>query len=180
MNLSRALTFLRIHWLRQGWPLQAGLAALVACAVAYALLLRPFESELDQLQSQNVSRAQKPLQPAGAVSDRSADMTALLASLPADEHVLDALYSIHILAQDAGLVLDKGEYRSVQEPGSVLRRHEFVFPTKGRYPPLQAWLRTLAQEQPTLALSSLVVQRDNVQSDTVDARVTFVLFAKAP
>jgi hypothetical protein len=180
MTLNHLLIVLRLHWFRQGWPLQAGTVLLLAAAASYLALLRPLQGNVVQLQAQNLTRSQALLQSATGQPDRGNDQAHFLASLPADDQVLSAVYAIHTLAQKAGVTLDKGEYRSLQEPGSNLRRHELVFPAKGPYPPLQSWLRTLAQEQPTLALSSLSVQRDNVLSEAIEARVTLVLYAKAP
>lgn len=105
-------------------------------------------------------------------------------SLPgADQRV--ALQS-QVLAQarQQGLAINAVQYTGSKQTwaaqdGTVLWRQRMVMPVEGGYGAVRAWLAQLLKE-PALSIDSLDLQRGDVMSDQVKARVSVSLWWRRP
>jgi len=103
----------------------------------------------------------------------------LHASLPTDSDALAVIERLHHAATLHGVELPQGDYRLSRDASGTLLRYQITLPARGGYPQLRAWLADLMNALPTIALDGLAVQRDDVGSGRIDARVRLTLFLKA-
>ncbi|KGM39979.1 hypothetical protein JY96_07840 [Aquabacterium sp. NJ1] len=87
-------------------------------------------------------------------------------------------------ARQQGLVVNAVQYAGSKQPwaaqdGVVLWRQRMVMPVEGGYGAVRAWLAQLLQE-PALSIDSLDLQRSDVMSDQVKARVAVSLWWRRP
>lgn len=165
---------------RHGWSALLGLALLVFAVAAQFLGVDPVREDTAQLRAHAVAQrrqdAQRPTQ-----MDASAKQVAdFYAGLPADSQALDAIALIHQSARQGGVKLATGEYRQVREGSNALLRYQFTLPARASYASLRVWLDDVMNRLPTAALDEISFHRDDVGSDSVDARVLLTLFVRAP
>ncbi len=173
---------LQVQWERQGWAARAGLSLLVLAAIGYFALVLPLRDDIERIRTANEEQTRRQ---ALARTPGAQQVSALefLATLPADDQVLAPVGTVVRLAQEAGVVLDKGEYRLLRDAGAAsssstvgVERYQLSFPARTRYGMLRRWLSAALHDVPGLALSSLSLQRDTTQAELVEARVIFTLY----
>jgi hypothetical protein len=174
------LAHLRFQYYRHGWSAAAGLA-LIAGAIGFQYFgvaeQRAQATELRVKQSALRQRlAQRPIQEETA-NKRYADF---FASLPAANGALEAITVIHRSAGANGIKMANGEYRLVREGNTQWQRYQITLPAHSSYPRLRAWLAELMNAVPALALDEISFQRDDVGSDSVEARLRMTLFLRGP
>ena len=182
MNASRA----RVAGLAQAWLHYAalrlgrsgltGVALLVACALVLGIhALRDDTGALQQCIAQ--ARAELQRTPTAHAAARTPQ--SLLAELPAAEQVPDFIEAVHHRAEQAGLQIERAEYRApVLASGQVLRS-QMVLPVNGPYPALASWLADVLRDHPSAALDEITVQRDAVATDQLHARVVLSHYSRS-
>ena len=88
---------------------------------------------------------------------------------------------LEALSQAAGrnkLVLARVESRESQPLGSGYARQEYVFPLRGSYPALRAWLADIQRLSPAVLVDDVVLRREDIARDTVDATVRVSILMK--
>lgn len=150
----------------------AGLLLLVAGVAAQWLLVAP-EIEAGQRLQQDWQRLAR----ASASGVRSQAPVDVLDGLAKDSDVPAVVAGLFASAREAGLALDKGEYRLTKGKDGELGQYQISLPLSGSYPVLRDFMNE-AMRQPGLALDSVKLSRDSVETGTVDAHVQFTLFVR--
>lgn len=158
---------------------------LAIAAMAIALLALVFEVafvlplEL-QVQQKRTAAARVPNV---AHSDSSAGMpraqlAAFYRQLPPIEEARDLVHRLHSHARDAGLQLDRGEYRPPAGAASQLLRYQIVLPVTGTYPQVRRFLMAAMQDMPNLALDGVDFRREPGSPPRVEAQLRFTGFMR--
>ncbi|HMU90950.1 MAG TPA: GspMb/PilO family protein [Pseudomonadales bacterium] len=164
---------------RHGWPAAAGLLLGLMALLWQLVIVQAVRSEtLAQQAALEALRHQRAAQstPRQVEGRRLSD---LHASLPTDSDALAVIERLHHAATLHGVELPQGDYRLSRDASGTLLRYQITLPARGGYPQLRAWLADLMNALPTIALDGLAVQRDDVGSGRIDARVRLTLFLKA-
>jgi hypothetical protein len=172
--MARLMNIGLFHVSRLGRVGALGAALIAGALAADALVLRPMEARLDALIAAN-QRAL--LVPAAERRQRlSAGAAARTALEPEAAAVLRRLFDS---ADEAGIELARGDYRLVQEQDAGYRRYQLTLPVYGSYPAIRAFLAGVLADEPALALNSLLLRRDAIESADLEATLRFTLFLEA-
>jgi hypothetical protein len=101
-------------------------------------------------------------------------------ALPTADKRLALQSAVLAAAKDKGLLVSAVQYQGARTPwsaheGAVLWRQRLIMPVEGSYPAVRAWLAQVSQE-PALSLDEVNLQRPDVMSDQVKARVSVSLW----
>lgn len=179
MNAELLTAHLRHQLHRHGWPAAAGLLLGIIALLWQLIAVQAVRDQaLTQQAAQQALRRQHAPQstPQQVAGNRLSD---LYASLPTGSGALDVIERLHQAATLHGVELPQGDYRLSRDASGTLLRYQITLPARGRYPQLRAWLAELMNALPSVALDGLAIQRDDVGSAQVDARVRLTLFMKA-
>jgi hypothetical protein len=171
----------RFELARHGWPMGLG---LIVSGVAAGLVLfatpslreRTHSLQLEQLAAR--SHALKASADPQELQRRQwADF---YARLPAADGALEAVATIQRVATAHGVQLAHGEYRLSRDAGAPLMRYQITLPARSDYRRLRGWIGDVMNAVPSASLDEFSLRRDDAGSATVDARVRFTLYLRAP
>jgi hypothetical protein len=163
---------LQFHVLRHGALGALGMALIGFALVFDVLVLGPLESERDALVERNALAAialptalETPGQD-GRVARRVA------------ERADDTLRRMFVAAGKAGLTLDEGNYQlsRSQEDGQV--RYQLTLPVQGAYTDIRDFTGQMLNDDPALALSSVLMTRGAIAEGEIEATLQFVLYLR--
>jgi hypothetical protein len=160
------------------WSGAAGIALLAAALVLYGTAVRPALERAGALQREaaELSKSLGARGPdAGRVSGRS-QLSNFYAFFPLLEQLPDLLGQVQAAAERHDLLLEKGEYRVAQDPGFRLARYQAIFPVRGSYAEVRAFVNEVLEQVPSAALEELVVKRDSIDDPQTQARVRLTFF----
>lgn len=178
MTLNNMVAHLRFQLGHHGWPAAAGLALIAGALAVQFLGVELVQAKTVALRaSQTAQRQRLAQQPSqeNAASKRTADF---YASLPEATGALEAIEVIHSIAAAKGVKLATGDYRLVREGGAHLQRYQITLPARASYPGLRAWIAEVMNAVPSAALDEISFRREDVGSDSVEARVRITLFLR--
>ncbi len=72
--------------------------------------------------------------------------------------------------------ISSSEYRMVREKGWKLARYEMILPVRGKYPQVRAFIADALRVVPAMALVDIVIKRDGVESELLEASLKFNLY----
>jgi hypothetical protein len=171
----------QFHLARHGWPLSLGLA-LIGVAAAVGLFVTPplREKAESQLLAQHAARDSRQLPQTDPQALKRQQWADFYAGLPAADGALEAVAAIQRVAAAHGVELAHGEYRLSRDAGAPLMRYQITLPARSDYPRLRAWIGDVMNAVPSVSLDEFSLHRDDAGSATVDARVRFTLYLRAP
>jgi len=166
-----------------GWPGIAGLLLLLAAAVGQLVLVPQQRSAAAAAQAEAGRRhdAYARLAGGGQAGGKVTAGEALAQfreRLKPEKQADELMETIQRDAQKAGLAPAGTEYKWQRQPELKLAEVRIAMPLKAGYAPLRAFLKDVLADVPGLALEQCDLQRDNIGSTSVDARLRFVLFLK--
>lgn len=172
-------------WLRQlGWPGLLGALVLLACVVfiegvlpARRQQVAQTESEVRRLRHGLISQASAASEP-DAVSRADQPQQAwsrLWSGLPDERERWGLQERVLASAAQVGVPLQAVQWQGEAVKWGGLWRQRMVMPVQAPYPALRTWLDRLQQE-PALSVDALDIQRNDVQSDQVQAQVSISLW----
>jgi hypothetical protein len=88
-------------------------------------------------------------------------------------HWISKLYDA---AAQQNLSLDQGDYQFTQDKDSNLIRCEILLPIKGDYVQIRKFIARVLTDVPSLALDTIVFNRQKITDTTVDAQLGFTLY----
>jgi Tfp pilus assembly protein PilO len=166
-----------------------GLAIMLGCGLFFAITIQPLKNQIiltqEQLEQLEQTRPQAIIaanKQEPVINDVALDVAAFKQLLPQANTLQHWLGLINKAAFKHGLKLNKGDYKFTQvKQGQIARNqqtssYEIVLPVTGQYAQIRQFIAHALQLQPSLALSSIKIQRDNTLSPNVEARLVFVLF----
>jgi hypothetical protein len=182
LQLQPMVDRLRFTLLAAGWP---GIAGLLLLLVGAGLLLvmpqqwAAVEAAKDtaERRHQEYLRATEGGGSGGTGAGES--LTRFRELLPAETQADEAMEIIQRDAQKHGLVLTGTDYKWLRQPNEKLAQVRIAMPVKADYPQLRAFVKDVLVDVPGLALEQFDLQRDNIGSASIDARLRFALFLKA-
>jgi len=171
----------QFHLVRHGWPLSLGLL-LIGCAAAVALFATPplREQAESRVLAQRAARDSRQLPQTDPQALKRQQWGNFYAGLPAADGALEAVAAIQRVAAAHGVELAHGEYRLSRDAGAPLLRYQITLPARSDYPRLRAWIGDVMNAVPSVSLDEFSLRRDDAGSATVDARVRFTLYLRAP
>lgn len=173
---------LRFALIAAGWPGIVGLALLLAGAGGLLLAVPQqweaatvAKSEAERIQHDYARLNDVATTGQGGPGQALADFRELLTT---EEQADEAMEIIQRDAQKHGLVLAGTEYKWQRRLNVKLAEVHIAIPVKAGYSPLRAFVKDVLADIPGLALEQFDLQRENIGSSEVDARLRFSLFLK--
>lgn len=177
---------MNLFWLKRvglagvlGWLMLAG-AAWTA-----RVWLPQQRTQVEELGSQarrtrHEMQAQAQHSPVQLIRSPDQAWQTLWQALPVADKRVDLQASVLSAAKDQGLSISAVQYQGSRMPwsaheGAVLWRQRMVMPVDGTYPAVRSWLAQLLKE-PALSVDSVDIDRSDVMSDQVKARVSVSLW----
>ena len=180
MKISTLLYSARVAADRTGGVGGAGIALLAAAAAFYVSTVIPaqerlsaLQSRLDRADSRGVAEAalRSPLQPSG--------IRQFVEFFPTLDTAPRWLKSLYAIAERENLELLKGTYRVSEDPALAMVRYTVSLPVRGRYPQIRRFIAAALNEVPIASLEGVVLQRDKVSDEVVEASVALTLHLRA-
>lgn len=156
----------------------AVLAALLAFALAFETHLRAelVRERAAAVQLRAQATANTATQPVAMGLEK--ELHAFEAQLPTVDDRMQILADLFGLAQHHQLVLAKGEYRLQRDDQSDLARFQIVLPIKGDPGAIRRFVQDALAANPALAFEALVLKREHLRHEAVDAKVQLILFMR--
>lgn len=156
----------------------AGLACLVTAFLLAATQTLPIRAEnakqtrlLAELRARVAAKAVPP-SPVDPVPQPLTD-------LPPTGTAAEQIGTLEHLARAHGIALPRGQYSATRQPGGAFTRWQIVLPVETTYPALHAWLATLLERLPNLALDEIKLKRERIESATLQAELHLVLYVES-
>ncbi|SEL57581.1 hypothetical protein SAMN05216359_111110 [Roseateles sp. YR242] len=100
-------------------------------------------------------------------------------ALPAHDEIPQAVGELLMLAENENLLVDKGDYRLQLDPQGGFVRYRMTLPVKGDASAVRRFILASLRGQRTLALESVQFKREGAGSRALEARIQWVLLARA-
>lgn len=175
----KRLSWALARWLevRGRWQLPV-FVAFVFMAVFYFSAIIPAQHQLARAQRHHADLSvRKTLYLTAAhAAEATADIPAIIQSLPSYRTVPQALSRIFSLAKDLDVALDIGDYRYHRNRGEMFGRYQIELPLVTDYPTLRVLIARLMNDMPFAAIDDISLVREDVESDVVEARLRITLF----
>ena len=160
---------------RLGWPGLSGLVAMALAGITFATVVQPMQKEAAALEQRAEKLARLPVPVAHVVTVRD-----WRADLPAGDQAYTRLKRLFRAAEDAGLRLSEGSYRHVTDKKTAVQRLIVEMPVSGDYRAMRAFLAYALNQDDSLALESLDIQRNSMTELELEADMRFVFFVGEP
>jgi hypothetical protein len=160
---------------RLGWPGLSGLVALVVAGMMLTSLVQPMQKHIAELEARaaKLESQPAPVTPIVTVRDWRAD-------LPAGDQAYTRLTRLFRAAEDAGLSLSEGSYRHVSDKKAAVQRLIVEMPVSGDYAAMRSFLAYALNQDESLALESVEIQRGSMTEAELEGDLRFVLFVGEP
>jgi hypothetical protein len=166
---------------RMGLPGLLGLCLLAGAAWLHWAWMPRQQVQTDDLGSQTRRLRHELLAASAAPAASVAQLTpetawsALVSGLPDATQRLRLQSQVMDSARTKGLTMAAVQFKGGQDGVPGVWRQRVVVPVEGRYSDVRAWVADLLRE-PALSLDALDIQRTDVMSDAVKARVSVSLW----
>jgi len=167
-----------------GWAGWVGFSLMVVAALWQVIAVHNLDLRLAELKQKRIALETLIAQGAAArVGSSEERLNDFYAFLPGNTAPAMAIEQIHAAAQERGVLLATGEYKALRDnsvgAGPKVLRYQMVYPLKGTYTQVRAWLGDVMNGLPGLALDDINFRREGVGSEMLEARVRLTLFYKA-
>jgi hypothetical protein len=89
------------------------------------------------------------------------------------------IYQLLDLVEQHGFTLNRSDYSTRAIPQSKMMLYQIKFPLVGRYPNIRHFVTDVMNKLPSIALSHLSFQRDDIKQGEVSANIEFFLYTKS-
>ena len=159
-----------------------GLGLLVIAVVLLFTMVLPqkttlqtLKSRVETLQAQPLSESQKASRPTQKINDNQA-LQIFYDFFPDIDSSPFWIRELTKIAKNQRVEINSSDYRLVKEKGDRLARYEMILPVRGRYPQIRAFIADALQTVPAMAISGIVIKRDNVKTEQLDVRLEINLY----
>lgn len=151
---------------RLGWPGLVGSLLLVAASLFWQTQTQALNNTLIALETE----------PVEAYPTARPDPEPWQVEWPKADQFPVLLGHVFAAAHDAGLQIERGDYRLVRERDSHLWRQRFTLPLSGGYPQVRVFLKDVMNAYPNLSLDSIQMQRDEIGNADLAVTMTFSFY----
>lgn len=155
---------------RLGWLPVVAAALLVVAVLCLALVLPVQRLRVEALENELAAAVEQSASKV-AVAPQEPPLNAFQRLLMPQAQTNDLLRQIHQIAQNAGVVTVQADLRRVNDNAGVASQLQIALPARGDYAALRRFCLTLLSAIPSLSLDQLVLKREQVQNNQVDAQI---------
>lgn len=171
------------HGARLGWLGGAG-ALLMVFSTAFQLTMSSkIRNEIIELQDEAArlqTRHQMALtQPVAVKPGVAQQLTTFYEFFPPQGALPDRLSKVYAAARKRGVILERGEYKVVQEQGWRLLRYQITLPVKGSYEQIRGFAADVLAAVPASAIDEITLKRDGIGATVIEAQIKLTLFLGA-
>ncbi len=181
-RLKNGLLQLRWQIARLGMIGKTGLGLLVVSCLFFLVAVLPQDATLQALKEQ-AETMQAELQSeaggesiAGSKMSRDQTLQVFYDFFPRIDSSPFWIRELVRVAKQRGVEINSSEYRLIHEKGSRLTRYEMMLPVRGSYSQIRAFIADALQAVPSMAITSIVMKRENIQSARLEARLEINLY----
>ncbi len=150
------------------------LGVLLFCAFFHFSAVRPLERELAaQRATAERLKSRSPVMLANA-PDKADELRRFYDLFPPVAQLPDELERIYGLARDAGLKIQKGEYR-LESRGAGLMSYRVTFPVTGTYGEIRQFVGTALRDMPIASVDTLRFERKRVADAQLEGQVRLTI-----
>lgn len=154
-----------------------GLALVAFCAAFAWGGLKPLHESVHETRAQVELISQRPRNLAAApVQEKKLSARAL--DLPSAADALPQVMRLSDLAEAQGLKLRQGDYRLHRDRDAGVVAYQMHYPVTGSYAALRAFINRALEEFPALALEEVLIRRNSIGAQDVEARLRFTLYLR--
>ena len=160
---------------RLGWLGGAAVLMLLAVLPAYFLVVSPVKmalAEATQLASMPHTTAQKPM----TATD---NLHAFLQALPPVSNRATSIKAVMDLAASKNMLLDEVTYKADNMLNDAISHTQIEFTVVASYSEIQNFLSTLLHQLNYVSIDALILSREVVQDEVIEARIRLALHFNA-
>lgn len=173
----------RLAFARLGWIETASLFLLLCAAVIWLLAvpggqerIAARQAALDEMQRARRLLSQSPEQQAVPKTTSETNLENFRSRL-GDAHAVEQQVRILFAAgKEAGLTLDRAEYRFSDDRNGGFHAYRIQLPVKGSYAAIRKFSTQVLEKIPFAALDGIEFKRDSIASAGLDAQLHLTLF----
>jgi Tfp pilus assembly protein PilO len=177
MNMNMLRAHLMHALSRAGWAGAVGAALLAFVAALQFGAVAPLQEELGTLESERDTLAERVSQGVTVVSPRE-QVDRFDATLVAHARIPAVLAELSEGARRNALSLARVESRESQPLGAGYGRQEYVFPLRGSYPSLRAWLAEISKVSPSVVIEDVIMRREDISRGEVEVTVRLAILTR--
>jgi Tfp pilus assembly protein PilO len=166
-----------------GWQGLVGIALAAAAVAIYFAAIDPAKARTRELQQEAVSIRAFSRASADAAKASAPGYEAWLEQfyrlLPAKASAPDWLRIIFAAARSQSLGLEQGEYKITIDKNGRLLAYEIGLPVRGTYVQVRKFIADVLEKIPAIALDEIVIKREAINANQIDASIRFTLFLNA-
>ena len=174
---NHLIQVLRYKLRQLGWQGLVGLILIFASLNYLFIVAAPKAHQLQHLQMELTALKANPKQNVNNRSNHEkSDVTKIFYDvLPTQTEANSKISAILRVATDNGLVVSKVEY---EQPlvVSPLIQYQIKLPLTGSYLQIRQFINQVLNTLPSIALSDISLNREDIATDSVDAQIQFTLY----
>ena len=182
--ISRAVLQIRLHWQRNSPVARLALTLAALLVLLTAGVLPWVESRLDDAQSslrqtrQDLARARAT---APVVIERADDrrLDDWHERLGHPHKTMDYIGRLYAIAARQELVIDQADYETATDAATGLMTYRLRFQSEASYAALRQFCDEVLRRFPFISLDEFALERESVESDTLQAKLGFTLHLMA-
>ena len=148
---------------------------LIAAVFPQDTTLQTLKTQAETLQTQPLSTSQKTSRPTQKIGDDQA-LQIFYEFFPQIDSSPFWIRELARIAKKQRVEINSSDYRLIQEKGARLTRYEMILPIRGRYPQIRAFIADALQAVPAMAITGMVIKRENVNTEQLDVRLEINLY----
>ncbi|MCB5183831.1 type 4a pilus biogenesis protein PilO [Methylobacillus gramineus] len=161
-----------------GWQGVTGLALLLISILVGMAVGWPKARALDKLEMDVAKMHQAMPRHQGQWIDKSpqASLNTFYQFLPRENEATTLLASILETAEGHGLIPDKVDYVLSRHHAAHFSTYQITLPVHGSYMEIRSFISQVLNTIPASALNEISLKREDITSETVEARLRFTLY----
>ena len=176
----------RLNWMVRrwlpalGWPGMLAMALLVMLVPFYFSAIHTAQARLTTTQHESVTVRDKILLANQVITTHQGTVDEQLAeyyrAFPNELESPEWLGKMALIAEQAGLKLNEGEYKTSKDKVGRLMHFQITLPVTGSYPQIREFIANIPVAMPIMALENVQLERKTVSDATVNAKIVFGLY----
>lgn len=148
---------------------------LIAAVLPQETKLESLKERAETLQTQTLLPPQSASRPKQKIGDNQA-LQIFYEFFPQIDSTPFWVRELTRIAKKQRVEINSSDYRLVQEKGERLARYEMILPVRGRYPQIRAFIADALQAVPAMAITGIVIKRENIKTEQLDVRLEINLY----